>query len=584
MRFFGQTSGKHTAGHPSTTRRPTWSDRRSAAAIIATLLLGGCGRIGFESLDLTGGLVGNGGVAGSGEGTGPGEGVGGRSESSTGGDAGASSVAGAPGLAGSAGDEVGSGGVLQSGGAGSGGLAGRLVDVGGAAGVAGSQIGIGGASSGGSAGGPAGIGGASSGGSAGGPAGIGGASSGGTAGTAGIGGASSGGTAGTAGGGGAAGAGILDDDGDGVPNDDDVCPGWDDNADADGDGVPDGCDACAGVADPVVPADWWNDAYDVRLPLTITESISGSLASGYTVKVTLDTQSLIQASSLLADGADLRVVWQDGGAQVELDRHVLGIDTASSEIWFKTQAPITDSDTNYSVYYGNPLATNPPSHWSDAMGTGTTPSAVYLAGDDFEAETVGTLPSGWEGSSAYAVAVDGGNQVLEVQSYDPDADYLFAGDYAWGDVVVSARVSIQDTSGEYYGLFSKAQPGTDFYAAYYGTSTNTSTLQVWDMVIASPTAHGASTNYRRSTSVSPSLGPAWHTLRVAMLGQDLHFFYDGQPELYTYSVLSSRVQGRIGLCVGYADGHAYWDDFVVRAYVSPEPAVAASTAESIACP
>ncbi len=40
-----------------------------------------------------------------------------------------------------------------------------------------------------------------------------------------------------------------DDDGDGVPNDDDVCPGEDDNLDADSDGVPDGCDMCEGSDD-----------------------------------------------------------------------------------------------------------------------------------------------------------------------------------------------------------------------------------------------------------------------------------------------------------------------------------------------
>ncbi|MEE8526307.1 MAG: GEVED domain-containing protein, partial [Thermoanaerobaculia bacterium] len=39
---------------------------------------------------------------------------------------------------------------------------------------------------------------------------------------------------------------LIDDDGDGVCNDFDVCPGFDDNLDADGDGVPDGCDACQG--------------------------------------------------------------------------------------------------------------------------------------------------------------------------------------------------------------------------------------------------------------------------------------------------------------------------------------------------
>ena len=45
--------------------------------------------------------------------------------------------------------------------------------------------------------------------------------------------------------------GVVDADGDGVPDELDVCPGFDDAADADGDGVPDGCDACAGSPDAV---------------------------------------------------------------------------------------------------------------------------------------------------------------------------------------------------------------------------------------------------------------------------------------------------------------------------------------------
>ena len=40
-----------------------------------------------------------------------------------------------------------------------------------------------------------------------------------------------------------------DSDGDGVPDPDDVCPGYDDFADADGDGIPDGCDDCPNDAD-----------------------------------------------------------------------------------------------------------------------------------------------------------------------------------------------------------------------------------------------------------------------------------------------------------------------------------------------
>ena len=37
----------------------------------------------------------------------------------------------------------------------------------------------------------------------------------------------------------------LDDDGDGVPDDCDLCPGFDDNGpDSDNDGTPDACDDC----------------------------------------------------------------------------------------------------------------------------------------------------------------------------------------------------------------------------------------------------------------------------------------------------------------------------------------------------
>jgi hypothetical protein len=43
-----------------------------------------------------------------------------------------------------------------------------------------------------------------------------------------------------------------DSDGDGVPDSDDTCPGFDDNVDADADGIADGCDAC--------PADFYGDS------------------------------------------------------------------------------------------------------------------------------------------------------------------------------------------------------------------------------------------------------------------------------------------------------------------------------------
>ncbi|MCP3686384.1 MAG: hypothetical protein GY861_27385 [bacterium] len=55
-----------------------------------------------------------------------------------------------------------------------------------------------------------------------------------------------------------------DTDGDGVPDDQDVCPGFDDNVDSDGDTVPDGCDVCAGFDDAVdTDADGTPDGCDI---------------------------------------------------------------------------------------------------------------------------------------------------------------------------------------------------------------------------------------------------------------------------------------------------------------------------------
>lgn len=56
-----------------------------------------------------------------------------------------------------------------------------------------------------------------------------------------------------------------DDDGDGVCNSVDICPGFDDNADADNDGIPDGCDSCSGINRGDMNDDGPVDANDVPL-------------------------------------------------------------------------------------------------------------------------------------------------------------------------------------------------------------------------------------------------------------------------------------------------------------------------------
>jgi len=114
-------------------------------------------------------------------------------------------------------------------------------------------------------------------------------------------------------------------------------------------------------------ADWIEASYESERDhlLDFASEESGSadgetLSSSYTVNLTLDTASMVTAGKMLSNGNDLRIV-HGNGAGTELDRHLINMDTASTEVWFKTQADISASgtDTNYYIYYGNPSAGSP---------------------------------------------------------------------------------------------------------------------------------------------------------------------------------------------------------------------------------
>ena len=120
---------------------------------------------------------------------------------------------------------------------------------------------------------------------------------------------------------------------------------------------------------------WWNTNYDYRRQITIVNNAASTLDEGYSVCVTIDTASWISAGKLLDSGNDLRVVHLSGSVWTELDRDAIDMDSASTQVWFKTQAAIeaTGADSNYYIYYGNPSSGSPPANKSN----------VYLWFDDF---------------------------------------------------------------------------------------------------------------------------------------------------------------------------------------------------------
>jgi len=154
----------------------------------------------------------------------------------------------------------------------------------------------------------------------------------------------------------------------------------------------------ASGAAAAAPASWWDPAWGLRNELTISTGPDrpDKGYDGYTVRVSgFDTQTPIAAGDMQPDCDDLRVVRFDGGSWAEVDRHVIGCNSASTEIRFMLQADIAASsvDTSYFVYHDNPSAGAPA-----ALDTAN----VYLWYDDASADRSGAYDRGrtdaWHGS------------------------------------------------------------------------------------------------------------------------------------------------------------------------------------------
>ena len=149
---------------------------------------------------------------------------------------------------------------------------------------------------------------------------------------------------------------------------------------------------CAGEAPArafqAVPA-WWNTAWTRREPISIQVGATAPQGgyNGYTARFALDTAALVTGGLMLAGGNDLRVVRWDGAAWTDLSRHVLSMNTATTDVRFMLVADIAASttDTSYYLYYGNPAAGGPP-----AMTT----TNVYLWYDDTTVDRVASYTNG----------------------------------------------------------------------------------------------------------------------------------------------------------------------------------------------
>jgi len=175
------------------------------------------------------------------------------------------------------------------------------------------------------------------------------------------------------------------------------------------------------------PEHWWDDGYYYRWQVDVTNNMAGdALPAGYPVKLVMDTVT----DDMHDDGYDLRVVYWDGSNH-ELDRHLIDMNTAETEVWFQTYASISagSTDDEYYIYYKNATATNPPDDLIDVFvpNKDANTQALYYFEDgsgitltDYsDNSNTGTLTNmeveDWvTGKHGEALNFDGTNEYVEV--------------------------------------------------------------------------------------------------------------------------------------------------------------------------
>ena len=146
----------------------------------------------------------------------------------------------------------------------------------------------------------------------------------------------------------------------------------------------------------------WVGGWRFRRPITVANSAGTTLPAGAPVELTFSHSALTGAGESMANGNDIRVVYDNGTIRRELDRVLFrkdnntGWGTALCTIVFPTvnSIPAAGNDPNYFVYYGNLSAGAPPASAANA-------GVIFLDGIESGDLTTGgwTLSqdaSGWD--------------------------------------------------------------------------------------------------------------------------------------------------------------------------------------------
>jgi flagellin-like protein len=332
---------------------------------------------------------------------------------------------------------------------------------------------------------------------------------------------------------------------------------------------------------PFVPSQTWNHNYSYYRQITITNNLESPLGYGYSVNVTMDTTLLVSAGKMRSDGNDLRIVYWNSttAGWLEVDRHVIAINSASTQVWFKTQKDIAplSSDYTYYVYYGNPSAGSPPANRKN----------VYLWFDDFNRADNPDITT----EAAYSVKTGGGTWSIETNKLknvgaagDPNKLIITALGTVNADIEMLVKINVTSFAGGDYsrmGLSCCMDTSPSRGSGYCGLfHDDTGSLDLLNDLRSWGTRGTYSWSldtcyYMRFRVIDPAskLGK----IRVWQVGTT-------EPNTWTvdgnFGGGTARGYGEVGFGGSRTTDTTYFDDILIRRIADPEPSTSVGQEKS----
>ena len=314
------------------------------------------------------------------------------------------------------------------------------------------------------------------------------------------------------------------------------------------------------INNPKLPAEgiYSLPGYAVDQQLAVRNQASMILPSGYTVRYVLDTASLISANHMLSNCDDLRITFNDGITETELDRILENCNSTTTNVLFRTQAQIAvgEIDSRYHLNYYNPSAGIPPA----------APGNVYTFVDDFQDGNA----DGWTAAKGtWGVVDDGGNYIYRYTSGGANWAISYFSLPGVSNLEILSKIRAA-TSTNWIGSALRIQDPNNFLTFYQSRDGNMMKYarvinDVHEPVLA--------------TAAFTMPADTWYSIRVQAVGSQVRarIWPAGTSEPALWLIQSTdttyQTQTNIGATLYFHDTNADWDDFQVRKLVDVEPIV-----------